>query len=207
MAAMTSSERQRRYRERKRAQPSNGLQVQLVVKNPKKAPANPEIRNSLIQSVLSSTCPGTLTHRHGTTPLSQSNPALYCKVIEMLQGGQSIRQVARDTGVSSSVVGETAIRELGPDYRRQFVMSNLWQLAELCSESLLNDVESMSPQARAVVAGIALDKLNAMSPPNTDHRSQTHNYLNVSAPIMSGEQLKKYIEATNPKYPLDTLTP
>ena len=195
---LTNAERQRRYRRRLRESndQSNGV-TKTVTPHSNEAPPNKGRPNVPVPTVLRKESPRVPTHHQGNIPLSISNPVLHAEVLERLQSGESIRETARATGVSRSKVGEIALGDLGPDFRRQRVTQNLWELASSCSDGLLNELESIPPAQRSILLGITLDKLAAMAP-KPETISLTQNNLNLSVPTLTGEQFEKLLTAATP---------
>jgi hypothetical protein len=139
--------------------------------------------------------------------LKNRAPERYAAIVEALRDGASLREAAIEFGISKNTAGAIALRELGADHVRRASVANLTQLVHACSESLLNELDSVAPAQKAVIMGIAQDKLLALGATREPQLASPASLTQVNiAANISDEAVEKLIAAVTKRTETPTIT-
>ena len=108
-----------------------------------------------------------------------------------------MRDVAKEFGVSKNCAGAIALRELGAEFVKRTTVSNLVLLINACSEDLLGQLDEMNGTQKAIVMGIAQDKLLAIE--QRQNPSYSLPTVHIQANI-SDDAVEKLIQAATAKH-------
>ena len=131
--------------------------------------------------------------------LRRKSPETYAAVVRALKAGCSIRETAGIFKVNKNTVHAICYRELGADGVRQATIRNLRQVVHEASEDLLEDLAGLKPTQKALVMGIACDKLAVLEGARQDaalHVGQMQVIANISH-----EDITRLIESARMNQP------